>query len=43
MGTKVLLQQRTLQSFDENISEEIPRLIVFQKVNVQLKFIQKNN
>ena len=43
MGTKVLLQQRTLQSFDENISEEIPWLIVFQKVNVQLKFIQKNN
>ena len=31
MGTKVLLQQRTSQSFDENISEEIPMVNCFSE------------
>ena len=41
--TNVFLQQRKPQSFDKNISEEIPMIIVFHKVNIQLKSIQKNN
>ena len=43
METNLFLQQRKLQSFDKNISEEIPWITGFQEVKIQLKLIQRNN
>ena len=43
MRTNFFLQQRKLQSFIKTFLKKYQWIIVVQKVNIQLKFIQKNN
>ena len=43
MRTNFFLQQHKLQSFIKTFLKKYQWIIVVQKVNIQLKFIQKNN